>query len=460
MNSIDAGTIRIRTLQAIRNGLVGTLIPDLSPGDPLTVGHLTLRLVDHLISLDAVGNADDQWNEAEAMARIVEDTADAHEFIAAFSKGQTAALIRRDPTAAGGIADLYLGGRSNNAEDEKERQEPELLTAGRLTDYLARRFPDAPPIVIRSLRLLPGGMSKQTFKVDAERDGQDYPFVIRKDFAISASTAGVTDEYPMLTAMWQAGGLPMAEPLWIEADPAVFGTPMIAVSLVEGSNDYSAAISDPDAALTFADALAGAMAQLHRMPLQHTTAGPLVQRNRREHVAAEIARWHGRLQASKIAPEPALEAVFSWLSANIPDSPAPAALVHGDIGFHNMLMKDGRLTALLDWEFSHIGDPAEDVIYARFFVEQVIAWPRFLDLYEKHGGIRPTAEQEHFYAVWQSARNAAGCAGAEKAFLSHPGADMKLGVSGMTFKPRFAIDALQRIAARPTIGSRHLSRSA
>jgi aminoglycoside phosphotransferase (APT) family kinase protein len=102
----------------------------------------------------------------------------------------------------------------------------------------------------------------------------------------------------------------------------------------------------------------------------------------------------------------------------------------------------------LDWEFAHIGDPAEDVVYCRFFVEQVIDWSMFIDLYVSHGGTAPTPEQEQFYAIWQSARNAAGCSGAEHAFLTKDGADMKLGVSGMTFQRRFALDALQRIADR------------
>jgi aminoglycoside phosphotransferase (APT) family kinase protein len=110
-------------------------------------------------------------------------------------------------------------------------------------------------------------------------------------------------------------------------------------------------------------------------------------------------------------------------------------------------MQDGKLTALLDWEFAHIGDPAEDLMYSRLFVEQVIDWPSFVKLYVGYGGVAPTPEQERFFAVWQSARNAAGCARAVSIFLAQPSADIKLAVSGLTFEPRFAIDALQRIVA-------------
>ncbi len=448
---LAARNVRESTLHAIRSALIDTIIPDLSDGDPATVGHLALRLVDHLIALDSeddVIGTDAAAVEGDMVAKVTDETEPSRAAIRRFVAAEEQRLIRRDPEAAGGVAQMYLGGKTSRAEDDTaaDKARP-LLTAESLTAYLRRRFPDRPERVVQSLDLLPGGMSKQTFKVRTEEIGQIEHFVIRKDFPISPTTVSVVDEYAMLVAMRNSGGMPMAEPLWEESDPAIFGTPLMAVSLVEGSNDYSAAMRDPQVARVFADALAAAMARLHAMPLQRTTAGPLVERDGRAHVAAEIDRWHLLLRRSRTGPEPVLETAFAWLRANIPDLRAPSAIVHGDIGFHNMLMNEGRLAALLDWEFTHIGDPAEDVVYSRFFVEQVIDWETFLNFYEAHGGIRPSAAQEHFYAVWQSARNAAGCAGAEHAFLNNADADMKLGVSGMTFKPRFALDALQRIVA-------------
>lgn len=446
---IDAGTIRSQTLRSIRAGLVGTIIPDLSPGDPTTVGHLVLRLIDHLLAVEAEEDegTDTAAVERNAVARVTDYSPASRAAMRDFVEAETARLVRRDPETAGGVAQMYLGGRTSRADDHDEDAQPEgpTLTADSLTAYLRQRFPEKQGLIVRSLDLLPGGMSKQTIKVRMEAGGREERFVIRKDFPVSPSEASVVQEYPMLCAMWQTGGVPMAEPLWAEPDPAIFGTPLMAVSLAEGSNDYSAAYNDPAVAHVFADALAGAMARLHAVRLQQTTAGPLVERSAREHVAAEIERWHSGLRRWKVAPDPVLEAAFAWLSANIPDQVAPSAIVHGDIGFHNMLMTDGRLSALLDWEFSHIGDPAEDVVYSRFFVEQVVDWRTFVDMYVRHGGTAPTPEQERFYAIWQSARNAAGCVGAQRAFLTKAGADMKLGVSGMTFGPRFALDALQRI---------------
>jgi aminoglycoside phosphotransferase (APT) family kinase protein len=44
-------------------------------------------------------------------------------------------------------------------------------------------------------------------------------------------------------------------------------------------------------------------------------------------------------------------------------APLPATLVHGDFVFANMLWKDGKLTAVLDWELAFNGDPRWDLGY-------------------------------------------------------------------------------------------------
>ncbi len=465
----SAGDVRRRTLEAMRASLLGTIIPELSSDGGKTAGHVLLRLTDHLIAneIEAAADAPDPalshaWTalsgqDAEslldpaALERVlpeilVRKNRETGDFLERFLAWQTALLVRRDPEAAGGVAEMYRGGKTSKAEQPAPPKEatPEL-TPERLTAYLRRRFPERPDVVVTGLTTLPGGFSKQTVMVTTRAGDLEERFVIRKDFPVSPTPRTVVEEFPLLRAVWQAGGVQIAEPLWLEADPAEFGTPMMAVALAEGSGNYASWVGDPEKVRRFGEDLARTMARLHSLPLQATAAGELRERRAEEHVAAEIDRWYTEWQGWKVEPRPLIEAVYAWLKANIPTPLAPAAIVHGDIGFHNMLMQDGRLTALLDWEFSHIGDPAEDLVYCRFFVEQVIDWESFLAIYEAEGGKRPSPEAERFYLVWQGARNSAGCGGALNAFLTKPGADAKLGVSGMTFLPRFELDAFAHI---------------
>jgi aminoglycoside phosphotransferase (APT) family kinase protein len=50
-----------------------------------------------------------------------------------------------------------------------------------------------------------------------------------------------------------------------------------------------------------------------------------------------------------------------WLLANRPPR-EEQVIVHGDFGFHNLLVTRDHVTAVLDWELATIGDPLVDLI--------------------------------------------------------------------------------------------------
>lgn len=56
------------------------------------------------------------------------------------------------------------------------------------------------------------------------------------------------------------------------------------------------------------------------------------------------------------------ELAASWLAEHAPVTPAELTLVHGDFRNGNLLVDAERgLTAVLDWELAHVGDPASDL---------------------------------------------------------------------------------------------------
>jgi aminoglycoside phosphotransferase (APT) family kinase protein len=71
-----------------------------------------------------------------------------------------------------------------------------------------------------------------------------------------------------------------------------------------------------------------------------------------------------------------------------------ATLVHGDYRIGNVLIGDGGLHAVLDWEFAHVGDPCEDLAW--FCVR---AW-RFGNDALEAGGI---VEREAWLAAYERA---------------------------------------------------------
>ena len=56
-------------------------------------------------------------------------------------------------------------------------------------------------------------------------------------------------------------------------------------------------------------------------------------------------------------------------------------MVHGDFRFGNVLYDDTRVTAMLDWEMVHLGDPLEDLAWAyrtRWSLEQFVPLDEFV----------------------------------------------------------------------------------
>jgi aminoglycoside phosphotransferase (APT) family kinase protein len=61
------------------------------------------------------------------------------------------------------------------------------------------------------------------------------------------------------------------------------------------------------------------------------------------------------------AGRPVLELAFQYLRRHVPE-PVEPVLLHGDFRNGNLMFDPGKgLAAVLDWELSHIGDPAEDM---------------------------------------------------------------------------------------------------
>lgn len=62
-------------------------------------------------------------------------------------------------------------------------------------------------------------------------------------------------------------------------------------------------------------------------------------------------------------PHPAIRLGVEWLRRNPPSKPRRQTIVHADFRTGNLLVDGGRLSAVLDWELAHLGDPMEDLAY-------------------------------------------------------------------------------------------------
>jgi aminoglycoside phosphotransferase (APT) family kinase protein len=108
-----------------------------------------------------------------------------------------------------------------------------------------------------------------------------------------------------------------------------------------------------------------------------------------------------RAVQSKLRPEPLLELGIWWLHANVPSGDGRPRFIQGDTGPGQFMFADGRLTALIDWELAHIGDPMLDLGVARMrnLLYPVGSLHEPMAHYERVSGRPIDREALHYYTV-------------------------------------------------------------
>lgn len=472
--------LRAQLLDQIGQSLEQLVVPALRGSSAGVVVDLVLRLVAQLQSWDTNYTAlesvrgDEEGAAAATAARLVAAPS-------ASDKDAVIALMERSGAAADpalregaldclarlwraewafrdaldwevklGRASLFGGGalpREDDADapatDERSAVAEPTITAKKFETYIsANHWPDAQ---VESFALLPGGFGKET-SLATVRVGDDVQkIVIRRDLPTSANGCLVKDETPVIQAAFEAG-IAVAEPLWLETGP-VFETPFLVSRAVAGSTDPAAWRDRPEAVARFADDLGRALAGVHALPPVPELLGSDGAQPTRYWIEREIDTYGRILNERDDAPSSLLPAAFAWLRANIPDSGVDPRVLHGDVGFHNMLMQDGGIVALIDWEYAHMGDPQQELNYVRPFVDELGAWDAFLAAYVRHGGVAYREEDAPFWRTWTGIRTSIGCVGAMRAFeaghYANPDAALKLAVAGLNFGPRHLLYSVQ-----------------
>jgi aminoglycoside phosphotransferase (APT) family kinase protein len=256
-------------------------------------------------------------------------------------------------------------------------------TAEMITAYLRQRFPADTEIRATNLVSIPGGRSKKTFFFDVTGTSALPPQVVmRQDYALKYAGTRIVDEHRPLAAL--AGvGLPVPRPLYLEASATALGPPFLLVDRLRGKppgSYFSIAQHCPGA---FRD-LAALLARLHQMDpatLMNTPAAP-----QGDHMAALLEQYQKKWRDNARQPSPLVDYAYAWAATECRRDAGRSAFVHGDAGPYNMLVENDRLAALLDWEFAHLGDPAEDLGIARCYAEDFMPWSEFMAAYQSAGG--------------------------------------------------------------------------
>ncbi len=311
------------------------------------------------------------------------------------------------------------------------------------------------PVQVSALRRYPVGMSwitigfTATLAAAAGQPEEERALILRVgDPAGLLAPYRAEPEYLVLTALAGIDGLPIPRAHAFSDDPDVLGAPFLVTGRVEG--DTPMPWKGQDAArgeaqnqslgCDFADALGAIHAfDWRATPLLRLWGG--VDPNT---IAAEqTALWsrHAGIGSAQ-PPSPQMHYAMRWLERHAPVAER-IAIVHGDYRVGNFLQQHGRITAILDWELMHAGDPHEDLAWAglRTFaagtnrIGGMIERDAFYARYSALAGFTPRPEVVRYYEVLVQFKMAAMLIGAVRRIESGRARDVRMAAMGFQLAP-------------------------
>jgi aminoglycoside phosphotransferase (APT) family kinase protein len=206
--------------------------------------------------------------------------------------------------------------------------------------------------------------------------------------------------------------------LAVDARGEVLGFPSVVLERMPGTGSVTAFLKPEDPALSrsLTEDLARAAAELHGADAAPTLL----------EATDPIDYWEQLFRGARYEPHAVLCSIYRWLRLQRPANERPA-VVHGDFRPGNFLHEAGRITALLDWEMAHLGDPAEDIAWAYrplWGPEAFLPLDAFVDIYNAHARMPVTREQVTYWQVFSEAKFATISLRAARAF--HDGVSTNL----------------------------------
>lgn len=284
--------------------------------------------------------------------------------------------------------------------------------ASRLADWLSVAL-DRSGMQIESARRLTGGAIQQNWRLDTLDPQGPASWVLRTDAdALVAASGSRAGEYRLLKEAAGAG-VRVAVPRALCDTPDVIGRPFFITDFVPGLATAHRLVRD-DGLVPDRDALMFELGQ--NLARIHRVVPPVAELAFLGPVESQPTLALVRLQRSHLdmigVADPALEWGLRWLELHAPAEES-SRLVHRDFRTGNYMVHEGRLAALLDWEFAGWGNPLEDL---GWFTAKCWCFGRpdlaggvgplssFLGGYREEGGNVPSLEELQYWQMLAHAR--------------------------------------------------------
>ncbi len=248
------------------------------------------------------------------------------------------------------------------------------------------------PVTLSDSKPLAGGASRDTWLFTAATPEKSERWVVRRDLPTQMFEEALTreQEFRVMDTAHQHG-VKVAKVRYLCNDPSVLGGAFFVMEYMQGISIGVKVIHSPELAPARAllpEQLAEQLARIHTI---NTADLPFL-----AHTDAQqtIAQMYTVLDALAVK-SPVWEWCLRWAQRHLPQE-SVTGFVHGDYRIGNLLIDEGGLSAVIDWEFGHIGDPNEELAYicmrdwrfgnGKLHFAGISNRERFLTAYERYSG--------------------------------------------------------------------------
>ena len=351
------------------------------------------------------------------------------------------------------------------AEEHSAVSQPAAeLTAEALQAYLRKKFSEADNLQVTKFTKVEGGLSKMTVMFETHDDtfgtralvmrAEQHPKLLHFD------GSEVTKEFYLIALMHKMG-MPVPEPIWLEDDETLLGFRFLVSAKAEGQNFVSGLASlggGGERPPELINSMLQTYYRLHSLKIDPTD--PLVLQS---HLAEwlpyktlrDIAHYNARVYLPKlvvragIKPTPQLVRALRWLENNVPDVDEPPVLVHNDFGFNNLLFTGNTVSAVLDWEVSRLGDPADDMLWTQLSMD-VYSMPEFIRIYNEATGRNVTAFRVAYARLQRCVLHMVAGLTAMQCLDGDDDAPLHMGAMAFNLMAQFGADVNELIEAAET----------
>jgi aminoglycoside phosphotransferase (APT) family kinase protein len=198
--------------------------------------------------------------------------------------------------------------------------------------------------------------------VDVDVDGAIVRTYVRgeRDAGFEYSkTYGVERESRILRVLYEAG-IPVPEVLGYCPDPSAS-----LLRFVEGRDDFNVGTDRPQREAILRH-FVGLLADVHAIDCERFEAVGIERPRTPDELALnDLEIWYTAYERGTRVPDPLVVFATQWLRRNVPARLGHTCLIQGDTGPGNFLFEGERVTAIVDWELAHLGDPMLDLAQVR-----------------------------------------------------------------------------------------------